>query len=209
MENAAKALLIAAGILFAIIILGMFFLLSSNLNVLGEAEEAKIAAEQLTAFNAQYEAYNKRLLYGTEIITVARKAMENNIKVLAAGADEEHFNYINIEVELIQDFVKTITTITITDEGAETDRDNDTNIELSKGTHDLLDYDAELQDFFDPENHKDEKDIIEDEHKVIYTYSALTEFKRGIFTCEWDETEYKNGRISHLKFRQISTNTSE
>ena len=81
MENASKALLIAAGIFFAMLILTMIMYMSSTITEMGEAQESKRAAEQLAAFNAEYEAYNKKLMYGTDVITVINKAKEDGISI--------------------------------------------------------------------------------------------------------------------------------
>lgn len=80
MENAAKALIIAGGILFAIMILSLVVYMSTTTTRMVEAQEEKKEIEELTAFNKEYEAYNKRLMYGTEVITVYNKAEEYNKK---------------------------------------------------------------------------------------------------------------------------------
>lgn len=78
MENASKALLIVAGILFAILIIG---LLMYTWNALGnytsqiEEEEKK---EQLTAFNKQYEVYQRQLLRGSDVASLINKVRDNN-----------------------------------------------------------------------------------------------------------------------------------
>lgn len=78
MENASKALLIAGGILLAILILGLLALLLSSLSSNQLAEEKKTEAKQLQEFNQQWEAYNKKALFGSDIITVVNKAIQNN-----------------------------------------------------------------------------------------------------------------------------------
>lgn len=80
MENAAKALIIAGGILFAIMILSLVVYMSTTTTRMAEAQDEKKKVEELTAFNKEYEAYNKRLMYGTEVITVYNKAEEYNKK---------------------------------------------------------------------------------------------------------------------------------
>lgn len=78
MENASKALLIAGSILIGLIIMTMLILMFNRLaNVKQEQEEIR-KMEQLTAFNQQFEAYNKSVMYGTDIITLINKVVENN-----------------------------------------------------------------------------------------------------------------------------------
>ena len=78
MENASQALLIAGGVLLAILTLSMFIFMFGNLNTFGAAEADKKELEQLTAWNAEWEAYNKQLLYGADVLTVVNKAKHNN-----------------------------------------------------------------------------------------------------------------------------------
>jgi len=80
MENAADALLIAGGILLAILTLTLLVYMGTNLNKLGIAQAEKEEIERLAAWNAEWEAYNKQLLYGSEVLTVINKAEQNNLE---------------------------------------------------------------------------------------------------------------------------------
>ena len=98
MENASKALVIAGGILLAMLTISLLFLLLSNINSSKMTEEEKLAAKQLQEFNQQWEAYNKKVLYGTDVISVVNKAIDNNSKALVAN--EENKYYVNVKVNL-------------------------------------------------------------------------------------------------------------
>ena len=78
MDNAAQALLIAGGILLGILTITMLVYMFSNISNMGNAQNLKQEAERLAAWNNEWEAYNKRLLYGTEVLTVINKAEQNN-----------------------------------------------------------------------------------------------------------------------------------
>lgn len=80
MENAAKALLIAGGVLIAIIIITMFIIMYTRVADIQHKQEEQKELEQLTAFNAEYEAYNKKIMYVTDVITLINKVAENNKK---------------------------------------------------------------------------------------------------------------------------------
>lgn len=80
MENASKALLIAAGVLIAIIIISVFLTIYNRLSSVKKAQDEKVELEQLAAFNAEYESYNKSVMYGTDVVTLVNKANENNRK---------------------------------------------------------------------------------------------------------------------------------
>lgn len=80
MENAAQALLIAGGILLAILTLSLVVYMANNVSTIGTAQAEKQEAERLSAWNAEWEAYNKQLLYGAEVLTVINKANQNNLE---------------------------------------------------------------------------------------------------------------------------------
>ncbi len=76
MENASTALLIAGGILLAILSITMLVYAFDSLATLGNAAAEKEDAQRLAEWNAEWEAYNKTILYGADIITVKNKAKE-------------------------------------------------------------------------------------------------------------------------------------
>lgn len=78
MENASKALLIAGGILIAIMILSLLLSMYGRVANIHKTEEEKTRLEQLAEFNAQYEAYNKKLMYGVDVKTLTNKVTEYN-----------------------------------------------------------------------------------------------------------------------------------
>ena len=80
MENASKALLIAGGVLIAIIIITMFIMMFNRLSSIQKEQEEQTKIEQLAAFNAEYEAFNKKVMYGVDVITLINKVADNNKK---------------------------------------------------------------------------------------------------------------------------------
>lgn len=80
MENASKALLIAGGIFLGIITLSILVVLMNNISNIGSSQEEKRKAEELAAWNAEWEAYNKGFLRGADVLTVVNKAKQNNIE---------------------------------------------------------------------------------------------------------------------------------
>ena len=101
MENATKALLIAGGVLIAIIILSMLLMMYNKISEIKNAQEEEKETQQLVAFNSQFEAYNKKLMYGTDVKTLINKVLENNEKYPISI-------YINLESENVSD-VKEVT----------------------------------------------------------------------------------------------------
>ena len=80
MENASKALLIAGGVLIALIVIALFIVMFNNMSNIQKENEEQTKIEQLAAFNSEFEAYNKKVMYGTDVITLINKVAENNKK---------------------------------------------------------------------------------------------------------------------------------
>ena len=80
MENASKALLMAGGVLIAIITIA---LLTRSFSSISQFQKNRLSEEeqaQLLAFNEQYTKYLNRYVYGTEVRTLINK-YENDKKV--------------------------------------------------------------------------------------------------------------------------------
>ena len=81
MENATKALLIAGGILIAIVLITMGVYVYVGIHNAALAQDLLASHEQLAKFNKKYDAYNKELLHGTEVITLCNMAYEDSLKI--------------------------------------------------------------------------------------------------------------------------------
>ena len=80
MENASKALLMAAGVLISLLIISSFVFMYNHLKSLPKTQEVLLEEEQLIEFNKQYESYNRRDLRGADVVSVINKAMDSNEK---------------------------------------------------------------------------------------------------------------------------------
>ena len=78
MENAVKALYMAAGVLIGIMILSLAVVLFSGLQGYMEETNKQIMFNEVTRFNAKYTKYVDTELTIQDIITVAGEAYENN-----------------------------------------------------------------------------------------------------------------------------------
>ena len=79
MENASKALLMASGILIAVLTIGFLVYMFTNSTSFFRTSDDVKNIEQIVAFNREYEAYNRKLLRGTDVISIMNKASNNNI----------------------------------------------------------------------------------------------------------------------------------
>ena len=80
MDNATDALMIAGGILIAILVISLFMYMFNNAKIIPAEEISQDEIDRLARWNAEWEAYNKKLLYGAEILTVMNKADQNNLE---------------------------------------------------------------------------------------------------------------------------------
>lgn len=78
MENASKALIIAAGIFIAILLISMVVLFYSRISTYYQQQHEFTVIEQATKFNAQFEAYNKDNIRGNELISFMNKIIDYN-----------------------------------------------------------------------------------------------------------------------------------
>ncbi len=85
MENAAKALEIAAGVLLAVLIMSLIAYFFSTVRLWPLEEDSMETAEQLAKFNLEYEVYDKKAMYGADVISCLTKAQSNNEKYVAGG----------------------------------------------------------------------------------------------------------------------------
>ena len=200
MENASKALLIAGGVLIAILIVSVLVVTLNIVNSNQRTREKALATEQLAEFNQKYEAYNKKALRGTDIITLMKMAIENNNKMEVADVGEQYF--INIKLELSNEYTGTKTTIN-KKTGEKTTSDISGNLiseTISLGEwkkNNSLSMDKYVEDLFG-------ESIVtktEGTTETIYTYSPLANLKKAVFKCT--EIKYNdNGRIKELVFEE-------
>ena len=78
MENATEAILIAGSILLAIIVISTLMFTISTISTVHENGLSMEEAQRLAKWNSEWEAYNKKLLYDTEVLSVINKANQNN-----------------------------------------------------------------------------------------------------------------------------------
>lgn len=96
MENATKALEMAAGVLIALLIIGLLAYAYNNLSDEKKIEQSSESAMQASEFNKSYEAFNKSGLYGSEILSLANKIVDYNKK----EASQKGYNTITLNVTL-------------------------------------------------------------------------------------------------------------
>lgn len=111
MENASKALLMAAGILIGLILLTSGVYLFNTIRASQQAKYTNLSEEQILAFNAEFESYDKQRMYGTDVITVLNKARDNNKRY-----EDDDSYFIDIGIILKDDVRPVIVSYTWNDD---------------------------------------------------------------------------------------------
>ena len=101
MENATKALLIAAGMLFAMMILSLMVYAYSMFTGFQQSKVNATREEQINEFNLEYESYNRKDVRGIELYTLYAKIQDYNARVdddttMESGAKKIKTNIANV-----------------------------------------------------------------------------------------------------------------
>ena len=113
MENASKALVIAGNVLLAVMILSLIMYFYNTWRRLPLEEEAALLVEQSQEFNKQYEVFDKKIMYGVDVLSAVNKAVSNNEKYVTgswlSGAMSPREFAIEIEVILKEPLEEEVT----------------------------------------------------------------------------------------------------
>lgn len=113
MENASKALTMAANLLLAVIILSLIMYFYNELRRIPLEEDLAVAVEQAQEFNKQFEVYDKKIMYGVDVISAVNKAISNNEKYIEgswlSGQLSQTEFAIDVEVILAEPLKETVT----------------------------------------------------------------------------------------------------
>lgn len=85
MENASKALVMAGGVLIALMILGALILMFNNLSSYQETDTETTRSAQITEFNNQFETYNRTNIRGSELYSLLNKVIDYNRRQSTEG----------------------------------------------------------------------------------------------------------------------------
>ena len=101
MENAAKALLMAAGVLIALIIIGALLLMFNNLSNYQETNTQNTRESQIVEFNKQFETYDRNDVRGNELISLTNRIIDYNERKTSDISDEK-YEKMRIEIKGIK-----------------------------------------------------------------------------------------------------------
>jgi len=220
MENASKAIIIAGGILISMIVISLFFFMFSNMSTLVDTTSKDTTEVQIVDFNKGFEAYNKKIMYGADIISVVNKAIDNNAKYKATKDNENNEYYIDVAINFKERLeLRTETYKQRTDMNGKYRLDSSkTHIQtvLQAGaTIKLSEEQTKIEDMLiKPVQLSDiDGNPVDNKNSSVSTYSPgcasytvtyypASEFKRKIFYCSDVKYSKTSGRVIEMSFTQ-------
>ena len=174
MENTSKALLMAGGVLIALLVVSLLVYFYSDLKDLMGINNKVETTEQIEEFNKQYDAYYRNNLYGSDILSIVNKVYDYNKR----QANDQGYQNLEMQVTFSNNY---------------TDYDN--NLVISKKTV----YNAEtLKQIVD-----DIQDKIDVYTKQIVVKGNTVAALSGYRTNELEDFLQRNGITSKTKIEQI------
>ena len=103
MENASKALLIAGGILMVMLIIGLLAFSWSKITNFYNKDDELAEIEDVSKFNLQFTNYQRDKVYGYELISLANKVADYNMRYSTVGKKKEKYNPITMKFTITKE----------------------------------------------------------------------------------------------------------
>ena len=220
MENASKALLMTGGILIGIILLTLGVYLYGIMRDAEQTRATILSEEQLVKYNQEYTSYDKGAMYGTDVISVLNKAINNN-----KTYEDDESMWIDVKFRLLDD-VSTVTNVYTWNKNTKKYVLNNNETKKIKSTYGfnkdtdyyLLKNLNEISSFLsegvkETSNKKEDLSATDNIRLAVdghnpykITYSGFSDFKRMIFKCT--DIKYNDvGKVNYLEFKQIKSSS--
>ena len=201
MDNASKALIMAGGLLIALLIISALVLMFSNLSAYQTTNIESTRDSQIVEFNNKYESYNKKNLRGSELYSLLNKVIDYNRRESTEGTGYEIGGNANTFEKGIKQKIDELEN--------KYGKDSLTNLS-SNLTRIFIDSNSSTEQaeavnkFNSISKNKIKKfdeiakgsGIRED----VYTYYEYVQFKRARFNCTGTSYNKNTGRIIELDF---------
>ena len=218
MENASKALIMAAGVLIALMILGALLLMFSNLSNYQETNTQGTREAQVVEFNNQFETYNRQDIRGTDMVSLMNRVVDYNTRKTGTTSEEQYqkmeitvtgispsaFKYDTSDDSLIKESYTqdNITTLLNPVKQLENKYQQKYITELSANISNIIDGDSEGQakKILNTTN-LDRYGGIDQIKLDTAKYYQYTQFKRTYFDCTNVTYNNQTGRIVKMEFK--------
>lgn len=94
-----KALIMVAGVLLAILVIGFVTQTFNQTSRWATAQDQEEMAEEIEKFNKEWEVYDKDLMYGVDVISCLNKALSNDKKIINEDLDKEYEIEVKVKFE--------------------------------------------------------------------------------------------------------------
>ena len=230
MENATKALLMAAGILIAIIVFTLGVVVYGRISGFYQTKQSNLSEEQLAAFNSQYTVYDRADVSGFELVSLINKCIDfNQNQVYGANNTDESdtselgngYLPISVSVQLNSDysgklFTNKKYTYTGKNSGERKSLQDSINemqtLERKYNSSDLTKLASRATDIAEMAGKGQDitdtiKEITGKKYNItseqISKYADFLTFKRGTYKCTKMDSNKNNGQIYIIEFQQI------
>jgi len=194
MENASKALLIAGGVLLSILIVSIMLYMYTSIRNVSETETEVLKAEKLSEFNMQFESYNLKSMYGTDIISVINQANAVNEKY--------EKTIVTIELSINDTFYDITIQNKLNVSTGKYEKEDEIKIEQLKGGRTYTNNSNELKQLI-INNSQKRTEYSDDRKKVKEIIPAISEFKSRKFKCTSMDYDSSSGRVKLMTFEQL------
>lgn len=103
MENASKALLIAGGILMVMMIIGLLAFSWSKITDFYNKDNEFAEMKNVSKFNLQFTNYQRDKVYGYELISLANRVADYNMRYSTVGKNDENYNPISMKFTMTKE----------------------------------------------------------------------------------------------------------
>ena len=229
MENASKALLMAGGILIALLVIGALLLMFNQLSEYQKSSSDLVETEQLAKFNEQFTQYERDDLLGTELISLVNKVVDYNKKTGGIG-EISYSNKITLTIKINQtEFKKMLGTdpqvfnspsYTINDKTENNYKlleqitkyrkyeENNTISNLKKlvSAETKLEGGKKVQDIIGTDFKDENGNVVTDNKQILKNlknYQEYSSFKTATFSPEQNIEYYDNGQVKSMSFKFV------
>lgn len=223
MENASKALIMAGGVLIALMVLGALMLMFNNLSSYQDSTDENLKEAQIVEFNNQFTTYDRNDVRGNELYSLLNRVVDYNERKSSVGTIGKEISYEPMTIKF--SFVKELergklaynsnnnllfTEIEYEENSNQCQFQNNiiekikTIEENEKNINTLVLNIVTILDHNDLSKYREitgDEELTEDEKKDILKYYEFVQFKRAHFDCTNVEYNKNTGRVIKMEFK--------
>lgn len=207
MENASKALIIAGGMLLAILLISLFIYAWSLISKYQSSQDSLKEIEDTAKFNEQFTAYDRNDVQGYELVSLINKTLDYNYRLSNEPGAKNDVQYkpitinINLNNNAQKDFSKAGKLYWFINNEYNQKEFNDKILKNVKATE-------KTYGGMEKTTKEAKNQPFNSTNTKLLGYFEYIQFKKGVFQSKSNEIKYDNdtGRISEMSFVYININ---